>query len=57
MGMFPKLSEIKEQIASWSPIVKLAFWIAIGFAIPTSAYFALSVVASTLDYFGVPFPF
>ena len=46
MGMFPKLSEIKEQIASWSPIVKLSFWIAIGFA---SAYFAVSVVETIFD--------
>ena len=44
--MFPKLSEIKEQIDSWSPIVKLAFWIAIGFAIPTSAYLALIFLQS-----------
>tara|TARA_Y100001936_G_C15653676_1_gene447766 strand:- start:101 stop:286 length:186 start_codon:yes stop_codon:yes gene_type:complete len=27
MGMFPKLSEIKEQIASWSPVARLVFFI------------------------------
>jgi len=57
MGMFPKLSEIKEQIASWSPLVKLAFWIAFVFAILSSAYFALWAVASTLEALGIRNPF
>jgi hypothetical protein len=47
--MFPNLSEIKEQIASWSPLVKLAFWIALVFAIPTAVYFAMWALGSWLN--------
>jgi hypothetical protein len=27
MALIPKLSEIKEQIASWSPVARLVFFI------------------------------